>query len=417
MRGNWRKKAALVLCSIVAVLLLNALEIHAEEQKKPETLETPEPSKPIVVKNAVIKLSAADYIYNGKVRTPKVSVTDKSGKKYRSNEYKVTYSKGRKNVGKYNVKVTFRGMYEGTFSTDFRIRPKRTIVHKTYLNGNNLVVYWKKQSSQTTGYQIQYALDQRFKKSVKSSYVKNNAEVFNVVRNVKGNKGYVRIRTYKEAKFDGNAINLYSDWSPVKSVGSKKVVALTYDDGPGPKTGKLLRQLEKYDAHATFFIVGYKVSKYKSEIKKMKNIGCEVGNHSYSHPNLGSASMAKVTSEIKKTNSKIKAVTKENVSVMRPPYGSIGSSLKKGANLPLILWSVDTIDWKTRSASKTYSSAVGKAKDGAIILMHDIHSPTVEASMKIIPRLKQKGYEMVTVSEMAQIKGKKLKNGSCYTKL
>ncbi len=417
MQGKWKRKMLVVLCSIAALLLLNVSEISAEEPQKQTETEIPVEPETVIVKNPVIKLSAVDYTYNGKVQTPKVTVTDKSGKRYSSKDYKLTYSSGRKNVGKYKVKVTFRGMYKGTFTTTFQIRPKKTTLHKTYLNGNSLVVYWKKQSSQITGYQVQYALDQRFKKGVKNSYVKNNSDVFQVIRNVKSSKSYVRIRTYKQTRFDGKTFNLYSDWSPVKSAVKKKVVALTYDDGPGKKTGKLLRRLEKYDAHATFFVVGNKVSSYKSEIKKMKNIGCEVGNHSYSHPNLGSASMSKVTSEVNKTNSRIKAITKENVSLMRPPYGSIGSSLKKGAKMPLILWSIDTRDWQTRSASKTISAATGKIKDGDIILMHDIHNSTIEASMKIIPQLKKKGYEMVTVSEMAKIKGKKLRSGSRYASM
>ena len=85
--------------------------------------------------------------------------------------------------------------------------------------------------------------------------------------------------------------------------------------------------------------------------------------------------------------------------------------------MPLILWSVDTRDWETRSASKTIRAATENIKDGDIILMHDIHNSTIEASMTIIPKLKKKGYEMVTVSEMAEIKGKKLKNGSRYSRL
>lgn len=415
MRKNRGKHIVAVLCLVMALLLMNASEIHAGEPQTKQELSVEQET--IIVKDPVIQLSVTDYTYNGKVRTPKVTVRDKNGKKFGAKEYKVIYPKGRRNVGKYKVKIIFTGKYEGTFSKVFQIRPGKTEIQKAYLNEKNLVVCWDEQDSQTTGYQIQYTPDRKFKKNTKNSYVKNNADVLKVIRKRKGNKYYVRIRTYKKIRFDGKDRKLYSDWSKVKGAGKKKVVALTYDDGPGKKTGKLLRQLEAYDAHATFFVVGYKVSDYKSVMKKMKTIGCEVGNHSYSHVNLGSASMSKIRQQVQKTNSKIKAVTKESAALLRPPYGSVGTSLRNGAKMPLILWSVDTRDWETRSASKTIRAATENIKDGDIILMHDIHNSTIEASMTIIPKLKKKGYEMVTVSEMAEIKGKKLKNGSRYSRL
>ena len=155
---------------------------------------------------------------------------------------------------------------------------------------------------------------------------------------------------------------------------NRPVIALTFDDGPGDRTGELLDQLEKYDAKATFFMLGQKVSSYPDEIKKMKEIGCELGNHSYDHPNLAKLGADGVKKQIGDTNSKIQAIVGEGASVMRPPYGAISATLKANAGMPLILWNIDTLDWKTRNAKATVDMVMENAKDGDIILMHDIHT-------------------------------------------
>lgn len=374
-------------------------------------------STTVIARPKTVTLSAAAYTYNGKAKTPSVSVTDSNGKKLSSGNYTVSYSSGRKNVGRYNVKVTFKGNYSGSITKTFDIRPKTATLTRTFLNNKKLAVNWDKQSSQTTGYQIQYASDSRFTKSVKTTTVSKNSTTFKAISKVNGKKYYVRIRTYKKTSFGGKSLNIYSGWSKVKTATKKKVVALTFDDGPGPKTGKLLNQLDKYNSHATFFVVGNRVSRYKSTIKKMNSIGCEVGNHSYTHANLGRSSSKKIRSEIKKTNSKVKAITKTNPVLMRPPYGSVSKTLRSKAGMPLIMWSIDTLDWKTKNSQKTINKVMKNVKDGDIVLMHDIHSATITAGVKLIPKLKKKGYELVTVSEMAAIKGVKLKKGGRYSKL
>ena len=144
-------------------------------------------------------------------------------------------------------------------------------------------------------------------------------------------------------------------------------------------------------------------------------MGCELGNHSYYHANLGIADAAKVQSELSQTDSKIKGLTMKAPALVRPPYGSIGSNLKSYAKRPLILWSIDTLDWKTRNASSVYQSVMNHVKDGDIILMHDLYASTVEASKRIIPDLVAKGYQLVTVSELAQYKKVTLRAGEKYS--
>lgn len=193
------------------------------------------------------------------------------------------------------------------------------------------------------------------------------------------------------------------------------MVALTFDDGPGKRTGELLDALEKYDAHATFFMLGQKVSQYKSEVKKMKDIGCELGGHSYDHANFTKLSPDSIQKQMNTTNDKLLEAAGSKATVMRPPYGAINDTVKANVGLPMILWNIDTLDWKTRNAQKTIDTVMELVGDGDVILMHDIHSETIDAALELIPKLEDAGYQLVTVSELAAAKDKKLKNGGKYT--
>lgn len=196
---------------------------------------------------------------------------------------------------------------------------------------------------------------------------------------------------------------------------NKPMVALTFDDGPGKRTGELLNQLEKYNAHATFFMLGQKISSYQAEVRRMKEIGCELGNHSYDHKDLAKLDAAGVKGQVDSTNNKINEATGSGATVMRPPYGSIGGAMREQVGMPMILWNIDTLDWKTRDAKATVDQVMGKAKDGDIILMHDIHSETIDAALELIPKLQEAGFQLVTVSELAAAKGITLESGQKYT--
>lgn len=195
----------------------------------------------------------------------------------------------------------------------------------------------------------------------------------------------------------------------------KPMVALTFDDGPGKRTGELLDQLDKYEAHATFFMVGQNISSYKDEVKKMKEIGCELGNHSYDHTNLTKLSADGVKNQMGSTNSKLKDITGSTATVMRPPYGAISETVKENVGMPMILWNMDTLDWKTRNAQKTIDTVMKNVGDGDIILLHDIHTESVDAALKLIPMLEEEGYQLVTVSELAAAKGVEMEKGGKYT--
>ncbi|MCI6652143.1 MAG: leucine-rich repeat protein [Ruminococcus sp.] len=180
-------------------------------------------SETIISKVSSVKLSATSYTYNGKVRTPSVTVKDSKGNSLVKNtDYTVSYASGRKNVGKYAVKITFKGNYSGTKTLYFTIKPKATTISKVTSGSKKFTVKWKKQATQTTGYQIQYSTSSKFSKA-KTVTVSKNSTTSKTISKLKAKKKYyVRVRTYKTVKFNGKATNIYSSWSKEKYVTTKK---------------------------------------------------------------------------------------------------------------------------------------------------------------------------------------------------
>ena len=195
---------------------------------------------------------------------------------------------------------------------------------------------------------------------------------------------------------------------------NRPMIALTFDDGPGKHTMRLLEALEEKNAQATFFMLGQNISKYEAEVAKMKEIGCELGNHSYSHPDLSTISAGKISSQVNDTNELIEGIVGEPATVLRPPYGSSNATVKENAGMPMILWSIDTLDWKTKDAQATIDHVLANVSDGDIVLMHDIYSTTVDAAIELIDRLQEQGYYLVTVSELAELRGYELVDGEKY---
>ena len=178
-----------------------------------------------VIPNASsIKLKATSLTYNGKVRTPKVIVKDRTGKTLVKNtDYTVSYAKGRKYVGKYAVKITFKGKYSGTKTLYFTIKPKATSISSLKAGSKKFTVKWKKQATQTTGYQVQVATNKKFKKNKKTVTIKKQKTTKTTVKKLKAKKKYyVRVRTYKTVKINGKSIRIYSGWSKAKTVTTKK---------------------------------------------------------------------------------------------------------------------------------------------------------------------------------------------------
>ena len=176
-----------------------------------------------IPKASNIKLSKTDYTYNGKVQKPSVTVKNSKGKALKNGtDYTVSYPKGMKNVGKYTVKVTLKGNYSGTKSLTYNINPKGTSVSKVKAAKKGFKVTWKKQTTQTTGYQVQYSTSSKFKSAKTVTISKNKTTSKSVSKLSAKKKYYVRVRTYKTVKVNGKNVKLYSGWSKAKSVTSKK---------------------------------------------------------------------------------------------------------------------------------------------------------------------------------------------------
>ena len=172
--------------------------------------------------NPKISLSKTSYTYDGKTKKPSVTVKDSKGNKINKKYYTVSYSKGRKNVGKYTVTIKFKGKHSGKYTKTYTIKPKGTSINKLTAKKAAFTVKWKKQSSQTTGYQIQYSTDKNFKKNNKLVTISSNKTTSKTISNLSSKKKYyVRIRSYKTVKIDGKKEKIYSSWSKVKNVTTK----------------------------------------------------------------------------------------------------------------------------------------------------------------------------------------------------
>ena len=194
----------------------------------------------------------------------------------------------------------------------------------------------------------------------------------------------------------------------------RPMIALTFDDGPGEYTEELINCLVENNAKATFFMLGQNVEAYPEIAKELSDAGMELGNHSYSHPDLVTIGADAAAQQVSNTDAALKTATGFEATVMRPPGGSFNDSVKAAIDHPLIIWSIDTRDWATKSEDQTYQVVMDNAQDGSVVLMHDIHEWSVKAAIRMIPDLIAKGFKLVTVSELAEAKGKPLQSGNAY---
>lgn len=203
---------------------------------------------------------------------------------------------------------------------------------------------------------------------------------------------------YVSIVFDEN------NFSQVDSdVGSKKYIAFTYDDGPSKYTQELLKILENNDSSATFFMLGNRMKNYEELVRKIKKSNSEIGSHSYSHKNLTSLSEDELSDELNSTNIIYNAITGENLKYLRPPYNYYNENVIN-SKYEIITWNIDTKDWLLKDSTKIYNSVISKACDGCIVLMHDIYEESLDATKLLLPKLNEMGYEVVSISKLAEIK-------------
>ncbi len=237
--------------------------------------------------------------------------------------------------------------------------------------------------------------------------INNKVNMDSIVFNI--NDDYI---TIKEVVNNISNSNYQSDYIDI----NKKMIALTFDDGPNYNTSKILEILNKYNVRATFFVLGSKINHNEKIIKTMDEYGMEIGNHTYSHKLMTSMSNLDIIKEVENTSDLIYNIVGKYPNLVRPSYGSFNKKIKESINMPIIIWNIDTLDWKSHNSKKIVSRVMNKVSDGDIILMHDIYSATVKAVDILVPKLISEGYQLVSVSELFYYKNINLENGKVYGK-
>lgn len=200
---------------------------------------------------------------------------------------------------------------------------------------------------------------------------------------------------------------------------SKPMVAFAFDDGPVSSQGntpgmRILNTLKKYNQHATFFYWGNKINNSnKDEVGYANYIGCEIGNHTWTHSNLTKLGSWQIQNEIEQCRSKLQQITGLHSFLVRPPYLATNYTVSQNVNVPMITCSLDTGDWNNGN----YQSIVNKlrqVRDGDILLMHETYAATAQAVETMVPELLNRGFQIVSVSELAAMKGRNLQKGQVY---
>ena len=190
-------------------------------------------------------------------------------------------------------------------------------------------------------------------------------------------------------------------YEPVKLINpNQPMIALTFDDGPNKYTDLLLDALLEHRASATFFVLGSMVDKFPNTLQRMVLEGNEIGNHTMDHKQLTKLSEAEILREVEDTQDAIESIVHIKPTLVRPPYGERNASITNCLDYDLILWDIDTRDWTSKDSKRIVEATLTNVRDGDIILMHDIYATSVQAAIELIPLLQEKGYQLVTVSEL-----------------
>ena len=202
----------------------------------------------------------------------------------------------------------------------------------------------------------------------------------------------------------------------VQAAGGTKLIALTFDDGPSSaNTGRLLDGLKARGAHVSFFMTGENAKRNPSIVKRAYEEGHQICSHTYDHALLTNLSNSEIKSQLNKTNKILDNAIGYNLNYsLRPPYGGYSDRVLNAAATPCYYWSVDTRDWESRNATSAYNMFMRYAKDGSIVLMHDLYSTTVTAALNAIDTLQKQGYEFVTLNELQVRRGVTPTAGKIY---
>lgn len=257
---------------------------------------------------------------------------------------------------------------------------------------------------------------------VKSYYVKDKEVIiyytgytynYNIENEITLKIDFNEIKDILKYKVDLN--ETYENEDGFKYDSTKKSVAITFDDGPSrSNNGKILDILAKNKAHATFFMLGNMMASCNNCVLETYKSGNEIGSHTYNHLNMKKNSLNDINESLAKTNNIYNSITGANIKLVRPPYGAYSNENLLNASNPYILWNLDTEDWRYRNVEHIVNYVKENICDGGIILMHELYTTSVEALEIILPWAYANGYQAVSVSELAKLKGHFLEAGQAY---
>lgn len=238
-------------------------------------------------------------------------------------------------------------------------------------------------------------------------------------RSINNNIVNEKVINYKIGKYIFEKINndYYTSINDIvlnNNDNSVKYVALTFDDGPNYNTSKVIDLLNKYNAKATFFVMGKNIKNNELVLKKMVESGMEIGNHTYNHLLLTKYNTSKINEEINTTSELIYDVIGMYPTLFRPSYGAVNKKIKGISNYPIIIWNIDTLDWKYKNSKRIANTILTKIDNNDIILMHDIYKSTLNALDIVLPILINNNYKLVTVSELFYYNNISLEKGKVY---
>lgn len=296
---------------------------------------------------------------------------------------------------------------------DKKINDYNVIVNYPYFTSNNVNSYIngyisKNIISNDSKLIIDYDYNDKnkiltfYKTKINNNIINTKINTFEVKKN-----SLIKVKNIKNV----NDYDFYNNKSIDKNT---KLIAFTFDDGPNYNTSSVIDTLVKYNVTATFFVMGKNIKGNEKIIKKMYDSGMEIGNHTFNHLLLTKYSSEKIEEEIANTNDLIFEITGRYPSLLRTSYGSVNKKVKQLANMPIIIWDIDTLDWKYKNSNRIANRILNKVNDGDIILMHDIYKSTLNSLDIVIPALIERGFQIVSVSELFYYKDIDLENGKVY---
>ncbi len=425
------KRPILVIAAVIVIVLLGVTIWNAVRPKS----DPVEDLKSVKVSGSAVKLQwkkAADV--DGYIIYKKTFDEDEFKKVGTIGKKKTTYTVKKLNsLTDYTLCVTSYKKGDNIIESDRRTVDVYTLPATPVFseckshNEGTISLAWKSVPNAET-YQVQYVKgdDKNFKNAVTKSFKQSKTPKTTITGLEKSGPYCLRIRTtatHNDQKVTGTwssahvvyiaeNFTLRNDIDP-----NKPMVALTFDDGPGynKASGSILDTLEKYNAKATFFMVGRNAEGNPNNVKRKVSLGMELGNHTWNHAHYGENVLP---SDIRKASDAIYNICGLYPTAFRSPGGMTTGTIKaecKKENMPIYYWTIDTQDWLSRDADKVYDMVMNNVGDGDIILMHEIYTSTADAVKRIVPALKKKGYQLVTCKELMYAKnGKAPENGVEY---